>query len=62
MAVNVCAVDGEGNVCPDADMRVTFRVSGGKELGVGNGNPQSHAPFSNITHIFSFCNHKKTCF
>ena len=44
VAVNVCAVDGEGNVCPDADMQVAFRVTGGKVLGVGNGNPQSHEP------------------
>ena len=44
VAVNVSAVDREGNLCPDADLLVSFRVSGGKVLGVGNGNPHSHEP------------------
>ena len=42
IAVNVSAVDKDGNPCPDADELIKFSISGGKILGVGNGNPASH--------------------
>lgn len=44
VAFNVCAVDENGTVCPDADDLISFKISGGKILGVGNGNPNSHEP------------------
>ena len=40
------AVDKDGNLCPLADNRVEFALSGpGTIAGVGNGNPQSIDPF-----------------
>ena len=44
VAVNIQAVDRFGTPCPDADNLVSFKVSGGRILGVGNGNPGSHEP------------------
>ncbi|MBU9725781.1 glycoside hydrolase family 2 TIM barrel-domain containing protein [Diplocloster modestus] len=45
VVVNVCAVDNEGNVIPDADQTVFFEISGGAVLiGTGNGDPNSHEP------------------
>ncbi|WP_343250322.1 glycoside hydrolase family 2 TIM barrel-domain containing protein [Diplocloster hominis] len=45
VVVNVCAVDQEGHVIPDADQTVFFEISGGGVLiGTGNGDPNSHEP------------------
>lgn len=48
------AVDNEGNLCPLADNEVEIKLDGfGKIAGVGNGNPQSFAPFkSNKVKLF----------
>lgn len=44
--VTVKVVDAEGNVVPNADNLVTFKVAGdAKIVGVDNGNPISHEPF-----------------
>lgn len=44
--VEVRIVDAQGNLCPNADNLVTFRLSGpGTIAGVDNGNPTSHEPF-----------------
>ncbi len=42
VAINVSVVDGEGNPVATADNLIKFEVSGGKVLGCGNGNPNSH--------------------
>ena len=53
VAVNVSAVDRDGNLCPDADLPVSFHVSGGRILGVGNGNPHSHeADFASVRKLY----------
>ncbi|KTT69951.1 beta-galactosidase GalA [Sphingomonas endophytica] len=38
----VAAVDARGRVVPGADARVTFAVTGGAVIGVGNGDPNDH--------------------
>ena len=39
----VSILDDQGRVVPNADHRITFKLSGGgKILGVGNGNPADH--------------------
>ena len=39
-------VDKDGNVCPNADNLVKFKIEGeGYIAGVGNGNPISHEDF-----------------
>jgi beta-galactosidase len=38
------AVDAEGRAVPTADTSVQFSVTGGRVLGVGNGDPSSHEP------------------
>jgi beta-galactosidase len=38
----VAAVDDHGRVVPDASNDISFKVTGGHILGVGNGNPTSH--------------------
>jgi len=40
--VTVAALDAQGNVVPTATNTVSFTVSGGAIIGVGNGNPNSH--------------------
>lgn len=41
------AYDKDGNLCPLADNMINFEISGpGSIAGVGNGNPQSHEPFT----------------
>lgn len=40
--VAVSAVDAQGRAVPTADNRVKFAVTGGRILGVGNGDPGSH--------------------
>jgi beta-galactosidase len=40
--VTVAVLDALGNIVPTASNTVTFAVSGGTILGVGNGNPSSH--------------------
>ena len=40
--VTVSLIDAEGNVLPTAKNHVTFRIEGGKILGTGNGDPNSH--------------------
>jgi len=40
--VAVAVLDAQGNIVPTASNTVTFAVSGGAILGVGNGNPSSH--------------------
>jgi len=40
--VTVAVLDAQGNIVPTASNTVTFAVSGGTILGVGNGNPSSH--------------------
>jgi beta-galactosidase len=42
--VTVSAVDREGRAVPTADAPVDFAVTGGRILGVGNGDPSSHEP------------------
>jgi beta-galactosidase len=43
VVVAVSLLDDKDRVVPDADQRITFHVgSGGKILGVGNGNPADH--------------------
>jgi len=42
--VEVAVVDRQGRVVPVADNEISFRVQGGKILGVGNGDPSSHEP------------------
>lgn len=45
VAVNICALDAEGNVVPTADNLVKFTLNGyGAVIGVGNGDPNSHEP------------------
>jgi beta-galactosidase len=45
VAITVSVVDRRGDVAPRAENPVTFRLSGpGRILGVGNGDPGSHAP------------------
>jgi beta-galactosidase len=44
-------VDREGNLCPNADPRVTFRIRGpGRIAGVDNGDPTSHESFQGQSH------------
>jgi hypothetical protein len=40
--VTVAVLDAQGNVVPTASNTVTFAVTGGTILGVGNGDPSSH--------------------
>jgi len=40
--VTIAALDAQGNVVPTATNTVSFAVSGGAIIGVGNGNPNSH--------------------
>src|SRR5207237_6055785 len=40
--LKISALDSAGRMVPIADNDVTFEVSGGQILGVGNGNPSSH--------------------
>lgn len=42
--VVVYAIDDKGRRVPIADNQVEFEVQGGRVLGVGNGNPESHEP------------------
>lgn len=41
-SVSVCLVDGDGVLLPTATDHVRFSVEGGRILGTGNGNPNSH--------------------
>ncbi|WP_310604838.1 beta-galactosidase GalA [Anaerosporobacter sp.] len=53
VAVNVCLVDSNGTVIPNADDVVTFEVENGLILGVGNGNPNSHEDdISNVRKLY----------
>jgi beta-galactosidase len=40
--VTVSVVDAKGRIVPVADNEITFTISGGKIIGVGNGDPSSH--------------------
>ena len=42
--VTVEALDAAGRPVPTADLPVAFQVSGGRVIGVGNGDPNSHEP------------------
>lgn len=42
VAVNICAVDADGTKVLTADNKVSFFAEGGKIIGVGNGDPNSH--------------------
>lgn len=45
MPVTVRAVDSKGNVVPDAQLAVSFALTGqGTIIGLGNGDPNSHEP------------------
>ncbi len=44
LPVTVYAVDAEGRRVPNANNKVSFSVSGGRVLGVGNGDPLCHEP------------------
>ncbi|SEH98303.1 glycoside hydrolase catalytic domain [Akkermansia glycaniphila] len=44
LQVGVCAKDAKGRTVPDAKVKVTFDVDGGRLLGVGNGDPVCHEP------------------
>ncbi len=49
--VTVQAVDAEGRVVPDANLRVQFELTGpGKIIGLGNGNPNCHEPEKGNSH------------
>jgi beta-galactosidase len=49
--VMVEAVDNEGNPCPLASDKVTFKLDGHAEIaGIGNGNPLSMEPFQDSEH------------
>jgi beta-galactosidase len=43
--VHADVVDDNGTVVPDADNQISFTVSGGKLIGVDNGNPRDDASF-----------------
>src|SRR5699024_404618 len=44
--IDVKVVDSKGVVCPHADNRIKFSLSGsGKIIAVDNGNPRSHEPY-----------------
>ena len=54
VAVNVSLVDENGVHCPTADNLIRFKVNGGKVLGVGNGDPNSHeADKAQERHLFN---------
>jgi len=40
--LKISAVDAQGRFVPIADNDITFEITGGEILGVGNGNPSSH--------------------
>lgn len=42
--IDVSVVDAQGRAVPVADNLVTFEITGGKIIGVGNGDPGSHEP------------------
>ena len=42
--VTVEVIDAQGRVVPTADHPITFAVTGGNLIGVGNGDPSSHEP------------------
>jgi len=42
--INAGIVDKEGRIVPDASDKMLFEISGGKILGVGNGDPACHEP------------------
>ncbi len=44
LPVTVYAIDAKKNRVPTANQKVSFSVTGGKVLGVGNGDPLSHEP------------------
>jgi beta-galactosidase len=41
---NISVVDRQGREVPDANMLLHFSATGGKIVGVGNGDPSSHEP------------------
>ncbi len=42
--IKVAVLDAQGRVVPTASDLISFDITGGKILGVGNGNPTSHKP------------------
>jgi beta-galactosidase len=49
--VSIEMVDKDGRLCPRAMDELTFSISGAATLmGVANGNPQGHDPFTDATH------------
>jgi len=44
IVVPVSILDGKGRLVDNANNRITFELTGGKLLGVGNGNPGDHDP------------------
>jgi beta-galactosidase len=44
IVVPVSILDGKGRLVANADNQITFELTGGKLLGVGNGNPGDHDP------------------
>lgn len=56
ICVNVIALDKNGHFVYNADDIVSFTVSGGHVLGVGNGDPNSHeADISDTRKLFAGC-------
>jgi len=44
IVVPVSVLDDKGRLVANADNHVTFQLTGGRLLGVGNGNPGDHDP------------------
>ena len=58
VCVNVTARDRDGHFVFDADAAVRFSVDGGRVMGVGNGNPNSHEPdIADSRKLFAGCCH-----
>ncbi len=56
VCVNVTARDRDGHFVFDADAAVHFSVDGGRVMGVGNGNPNSHEPdIADSRKLFAGC-------
>jgi beta-galactosidase len=52
--VNIAVVDAKGNVVPEARNKVSFHLTGGEIIGVGNGDPSCHEP-DKATERSAFC-------
>jgi beta-galactosidase len=56
VVVNATVIDAKGRVVPTADNALTFAVTNGAIIGVGNGDPSSHEPDqASQRHAFNGC-------